>query len=503
MNRLLAFIAALLALATAAPAAAEWRRAESPNFVLYGEQSEAQLRERILLLEDFDRLLRSFTSVTAEPAPNKLHVFVVRGAGDLRVIRPFDSSVGGFYTAGPYGIAAVVDEGAGSDNELLFHEYAHHFMMQYAAGAYPQWYVEGFAEYFSSAHLSERTITIGRVPEHRGHWLVMETWLPIERVLFGTLAGLTPEQGAQFYAQSWLVAHYFFSTPERQAALRRYLVADQEAGSAEAFEAATGMSPRALVQQLRRYIGRGRINYTSYPRGSTEAPPPVTVTALPRSANDLMLYQAALRIGLYEGRGESTLQRIREIAARHGQDALARRVLAHAEALYGDAAAADRLLDQLLVEFPDDAELMYLKGMRHLRAAEKAEAPESDLRAARRWFTRAHNANGNHFQTLYRFAQSMQTDPNYVSENMANVLLLAHQLAPQVPDIRIAAAEMLMNRDQFEPAAILLRPLAADPHNSALAQRAKTLLDRARARQRPLAETGDAAESDEAAEAQD
>ena len=489
MNRLLAFIAALLALATAAPAAAEWRRAESPNFVLYGEQSEARLRERILLLEDFDRLLRSFTSVTAEPAPNKLHVFVVSGAGDLRVIRPFDSSVGGFYTAGPYGIAAVVDEGAGADNELLFHEYAHHFMMQYAAGAYPQWYVEGFAEYFASAHLSERTITIGRVPEHRGHWLVMETWLPIERVLFGTLAGLTPEQGAQFYAQSWLMAHYFFSTPERQAALRRYLIAGEEAGSAEAFEAATGMSPRTLVQELRRYIGRGRINYTSYPRGSAEAQPPVNVTAMPRSANDLMLYHAALRIGLHEGGADSALERIREIAARHGQDAFARRVLAHAEALHGDAAAADRLLDQLLAEFPDDAELMYLKGMRHLRAAEKADDAEADLRAARRWFTRAHNANGNHFQTLYRFAQSMETDPEYVSENMSNVLLLAHQLAPQVPDIRIAAAQMLMNRDQFGSAVILLQPLAADPHNGALAQQAKALLDQARAAQRPSAET--------------
>ena len=42
----------------AAPARAEWRRAESPNFIVYSEVSEARLRERVTLLENFDRLLR-------------------------------------------------------------------------------------------------------------------------------------------------------------------------------------------------------------------------------------------------------------------------------------------------------------------------------------------------------------------------------------------------------------------------------------------------------------
>ena len=78
----------------APPAHAEWRRAESPNFVLYGNLSESQLRERILLLEDFDRLLRRLAS-SNRPSP-KLHVYVVNGIGDLRMIRPVNEGTAGY-----------------------------------------------------------------------------------------------------------------------------------------------------------------------------------------------------------------------------------------------------------------------------------------------------------------------------------------------------------------------------------------------------------------------
>src|ERR1044072_2452457 len=87
--RMFGFLAGLVFafLLGAAPARAEWRRAESPNFVLYGNIPEARLRERILLLEDFDRLMRVATSVAAPPAVNKLNVYILDGPADLRLIR--------------------------------------------------------------------------------------------------------------------------------------------------------------------------------------------------------------------------------------------------------------------------------------------------------------------------------------------------------------------------------------------------------------------------------
>jgi hypothetical protein len=482
----------LAAFALATPATAAWRRAESPNFVVYSNGSEQDLRERILLLEDFDHLLRLLTSVNEPPAPNRLRITFVNNHRELTMLSPVGTGIVGFYTADADGVGAFIDRSVQSgereqagNNETLFHEYAHHFMMQYRPNAYPAWYVEGFAEYFSTVRIRAGTIDIGNFSQGRAYSISEGNWLPMEQILSVRPQNLAPQAMDMFYAQSWLTVHYFYSTPERQAALGRFLVAARTVTPAAALESATGFTPQRFTQELRSYIGAGQIRYRRMRRASAETPPPVTVTPLPASADDLMIYDAALHIGIADSNRAPYLERIRAIAARTPDDPYAMRVQAQAEALYGDGAVADRLLDRLLATTPHDAELMYLKGMRHLRAAEQADAPEGEALAARQWFTRAHREDENHFQTLYRFAESLRGDPSYVSENTSNVLLLAHQLAPQVAEISLNAAAMLMNRGQFADAVALLRPLAADPHNAGLARAARQMLEQAEAARRP------------------
>lgn len=468
------------ALLWAAPLRAEWRRAESPNFIVYGNLSEGELRRRILQLEDFNHLLRLMIAVTEPPTPNKLNVYIVANGNDLRTVEPVPQGIAGFYTATPDGIAAVVDNSEeSSGNEVLFHEYSHHFMMQYRPNAYPAWYVEGFAEYFMTARFTPRQIDIGNYSPGRAYLITQGQWLPMDQILYGNPQSMRGDAIGQFYAQAWLTTHYFFSTPERQAALGRYLVALRGDNPQGALQAATGMDLNRLTEELHRYISHGSISFRRMNRQPGETPPPVTVTSLPRGADDLMLYAAALSIGVSDERGREFLPRIRAAAARHPGDPFAERVLAQAELRYGDPATADRLLDGLLVATPHDAELLYLKGMRYLVAAEREEAGEADARTARTWFGRAHQADENHYQTLFRYAQSLRGDRSYDSENNLNILLLAHQLAPQVSTITMNAAAMLIGRHDDALAISLLRPLAADPHNASLAQRARQMIAQA------------------------
>lgn len=210
------------------------------------------------------------------------------------------------------------------------------------------------------------------------------------------------------------------------------------------------------------------------------AAPAVTVTPLSAGADAAVADAAALRIGVSDSAAPALLSRLRATAARFPNDPFVSRTLAHAEAVHGDGAAADRLLDPLLAANPNDAELMYLRGRRFLSAAQQEGAPPDAMRTARQWFTRAHRADANHFQTLYRYIDSLKDEPGYVSENSANVLLLAHQLAPQVHEITMTAAWMLLRRNNRAEAAALLEPLAADPHNQGLARAAADLLAQAR-----------------------
>lgn len=479
---------ALVALAAlwllgASPARAEWRRAESPNFIVYGAVSEAALQEKILQLEDFDQLLRSVTSVDAEPAPSKLQVYLVSGKRELRTVRPgIGDDVAGFYMATPEGIAAFVNSRTPlARNEVLYHEYVHHFMLQYAPGVYPRWYSEGFAEYFMTAKFQPQKIEFGNYSPARVQSLFSGRWLSMEKVLFGDGQDLKRDDLARFYSQSWLTVHYFLSDSERKQALRRYLGAIARGEDRRtAFESQTGLDAERLEARLKAYVN-GRISYLRVTRSSVGSRPPISVTTLPRSANDLMLYQAALRVGLEDDYRDSHVAAIREATARHGEDPFARRVLAHAEARYGDPAAADQILDVLLAADPDDVELLYLKGLRHFTAAENGPDWDAQTRAARPWFARAHRVDPNHFQSLYRYARSFVRDESYTSENNANVLLLAHQLAPQVARLRAAAGWVLVKRGEYERAEAVLMPLAVDSHDPAMAEWATRYIEQARA----------------------
>ncbi len=488
---LVALAAQALMLAT--PAAAEWRRAESPNFIVYSEAEEGELRRQVAQLEDFDQLLRALTGTVRAPAPaNKLNVYMLQGTPQLRIVWPgMSRSVGGFYSARPTGTAAFADatvsvgSNPGDPNgaqQVLFHEYAHHFMLQYFPTAYPVWYIEGFAEFMMYTRINGPVIEYGGIGTGRAMWLTQTEWLDFDRMMFQADRLRMGEDVLKLYAQSWLTVHYLFRDPERRAALGRYLTAyGRGETSPAAFQEAFGMRPGQLQAAVQRYAGSGQIPVTRITRTSASRPPAIAVTRL-GAVDDLVLLQAGLRIGVRENQRAAYLARIRREASRYPNDPFAQRVLAHAEAAYGDGAAAERLLTPLLAQTPNDAELLYLRGLRHLAAARAGDAAEA--RRAASWFARAHRADRNHYPTLYAYAQARRGTPDYLSENNANILLTAHQLAPQVAPIRLEAAALLMNREQFAEAEALLLPLTADPHSRRIATSARELLAKARSRER-------------------
>ncbi|HTU11078.1 MAG TPA: hypothetical protein VMG08_09290 [Allosphingosinicella sp.] len=499
MARILAFLIALV-LAGATPAQAEWRRAESANFVVYGNMSEATLRSRVLLLEDFDRLLRALTSADEPDNLNKFHIYITDGPESLRSVRSFRQGVAGFYTATPDGIAAFVDGREDREgNHVLFHEYVHHFMTANTSNSFPTWYSEGFAEYFATVRFGARRIDIGNFDRGRAYTLEEMQWLPMDRILAGGMGGLTSAQVSQFYAQSWLLTHYFLSNGERQQALRRLLAAQRRLSDpAQALMVAMSMTPQQLNDELRRYIRGGSIAYRQMERASNATPPRVTITTLPASAADMILVEGALRIGIPDENRQPTLLRVRAAAARYPGDPLAARVLAHLELLYGDPAAADRLLDPLIQAQPRNAELLYLKGLRWLTAANSDNPPEGAEAQARQWLERARAADDTHFQTLYRLAESRRGDDDYVSESTGELLTRAHRLAPQVPNVTFNAASMLISLRRYDEAIAILRPLALSPHEEGLSQAALQLMGQAAARRDGVRGGGRRGESEDA-----
>lgn len=458
-----------------APAHADWLKAESERFIVYSDGGEGRLREFVQELESYDRLLRLRMGLDVHEAPpRKLPIYLVASRSGLVKVRPdLPENIAGFYMATDEDIFGIALRDQTVDT--LKHEYAHHFMMQNFSYPYPGWFVEGFAEYYATVEVEKSRILVGKYNQNRAYWLQNATWMPMAELLSNR-----PLQSSRnretYYPLAWLLTHWFLGNTERQATLDVYL-RDVGAGGdpVEAMERATGLNPTELRQTLRRYMN-GRIPYqaitVSYPTV------PVTVTALPRSANDLLLLNQRLKMGVPDDRRAATAEEVRRAAARYPDDPLALLALGHAELHFGDPAAAEAPLQRLLALEPDNVEgLQYLARAR-LKAAgevdglEEADRLETEARALLHRAYRSDNAN---YATLLLVAEERSGGEGYPNDNDVTVLEQAFALAPQLGSARINLAHVLMIRGRNAEAVPLLEPLVNDPHRPSPGARAMLL----------------------------
>jgi hypothetical protein len=481
--RLLHVLIALAALAIAPEASAQsrWLRAESAHFIAYSRSGEAALRQDVEELERFDATLRQLTQNNAGPSENKLEIYLLRNHDDLEQVWPSVSrDVLGFYHAAPEQIAAFsTARNQGLDpRTVLFHEYAHHFMLQYFADAYPGWFTEGFAEYVSTADLNNRRSRLGGYEIGRTQPLYSLSWANLADILDPSREGARRVPSHMFYSQSWLMVHYILSSQERKRALSRYFNAVQ--GGADriaAFEDAFGMSADAWQRQLRGYLTSG-ITLQDFPPAQADLS--MQITSLPESANDLLLPMARARRPVPDDERVELAERLIAAASRYPDDAYAQYARARAELVRNQPAAARPILEAVIAANANDSEANYLMGMTYIREAEadglEDEARLQILRRGRTYFARAFRIDPNHVPTLYYY---VRTFPVPMEDSTLEVLLRAQELAPQVHEISFATATALMLAHAHAQAVPMLQAIAYDGHGGSLRRHALITLEAA------------------------
>ncbi|MBO9544920.1 hypothetical protein [Caulobacter sp.] len=476
-----------------AQAASDWLHTSTPSFSLYGWTSEKTLVQMAKDLESFAGLLRSLHSVDASAGERPLPIYIVPRQTDLKRVQPGITNVAGFYNASVGDIFAIISLEGDTERgrQVLFHEYTHHFMKQHAPAAYASWLVEGYAEYFSTALFKPDVVELGRTSP-RIAWLRGTVWTPFDQILGRRALTGDRRDIAAFYAQSWLLTHYMMSDPTRLARLTQYATAVAAGGDPVALmPEAAGVPMRDLERVLKQYMlalpGR------RLPRPSSSAQQ-LAVTRLPASADDLLLENQRLKMGVPSAERPALLAMIRERAARYPGDRLAEMTLARVENDYGDRAKAQGLLKHRIVVDPRDVEALQTLGWSCMLQARSDPANAAALlREAREWFGKGFAVDPDNALLLYDYGISRRGDANYPNDNTVNVLLKAQALAPQVAQFRIMAADALVRRDRFDEAAAMVEPVFNDPHAGPQAAEARRRFQEAIARRKPAAtsEEGD------------
>lgn len=507
LKRWVGVLAAALGLLALTPVAAQakWLKAETPHFVLYSDGSEGNLRELAGDLEEFDALLRASHGLDPAGAPaRKLDIYLVGGPHDLsRAMPGATKTMAGVYRANLgdiYAVAVRGGPGSTSGRRFLFHEYVHHFMLQNFHAAYPAWLVEGYAEYFGATLIEPDRIDVGVIPLGRARVLVSDTWLPL-----ADIAGMAPPTGTQgdqrrnrglFYAEAWLLTHYMLSDPRRKARLDAYLLAiGRGEDPVAALEKALGMPFATAQTTLDAYLRAAPgIRYPRPPRPPAE----ITLSALPPSADALLLESQRLKSGVAAADRPAFLKLIRERAARFPDDRLAQLTLARAEITFGDRASGEAILTRRIAADDHDVDALWLMALSRLFAGQAEPVRRAENYAqARPWLGKAYALDPNRYQILFDYAQARSVDADYPTDNTLAVLLKAHGLAPQVAPVTLGAARGLMKRRRFDEAIAMLTPLANNPHGGTGAIVAARLIAQARAGQ--AVDAGDPGDAEDAA----
>lgn len=522
-------IAGLGAFLTPRSAHADWLKAETEHFVIYGNTSENSLRRYAGKIERFDTLLRTYYPISTEYQTPKLEIFMADGRRDMIQISPgINESVAGYYSPNSGRIYTVINTRSPMGDIVAYHEYAHHFMFQMSSSAYPSWFVEGFAEYYSTADVADKTIQFGRHNPGRMNSLTggANTWAKMDDVLKWKVTSSGRYPAHLYYAQAWAMTHYFMSTPDRTRMLGAYLSA--VAGgqdSVVAMQAATGRTSNQLQSDIWRYIS-GRINILTPQIELAE--PTVTVSRLSNADADTIWLDVRLDNtpviqkpddeGDDEGGSTQTpAQKAREKSEEAANRAeLIASAMAMAQVHKGDrtgpllAARAYRLTQQpdlalealapLLTDQLTDADVLRVAAMALLDQAQ-AESSQDNATALRRrasgYLARAMDANPLDFRIYLGLNDTRRGQAQYPTPNDLATLETAYALAPQSFDTRLRLGEAYIARQMAPQAINVLMPVSNSPHRSGFTRRAQAMINQARISAGQAAATFDEPPKDE------
>lgn len=484
MRGLLVFVLFLL---WPVPALAEWHEATSRHFVIFSEGRPESLREFAIKVERFDALLRERLGVPdAEENPPRLTIFMLRDQRQVARIAKQGRYVAGIYmprTSGSYALVhrdpanSKFDLGA---DEVLFHEYAHHFMLRYFPVAYPAWYVEGFAEFMATTDFTpDGRAKIGMPPYYRAYGLAFVSPIAVRRMLTAQPDDFDEVGQDAFYGHSWVLTHYLNFEPARTGQLPSYLKA-LNAGEAnlQAAGKAFGDLDR-LDKDLRAYRSKSKLGYREAVRPTEVKYMPV-IRKLDNIEGDLVKWRiAAMDWPEAEEAAKLAAQLKSEVEAQ--PSALGWRLLAEAQYLADQLDAADKSADLALALAPGLARAKTVKAHVAMRRYEKAPAPTDAMKQRMRsLIVAANRADPDDPLPLLAYFRMFELIGERPTKVARDGLARAYQIVPESEDVRIRYAMSLANEQQFDAAIRLMETIAFAPHGGESAQQATQMIERLR-----------------------
>lgn len=476
----------LCASIAAGPAYAAWREASSEHFVVYANENESTLRSFAEKLERYHAAMAYLMSPKqkAISASNRVTVYVVDSQSTVQKLHNGKrSNVAGFYVpraGGSVAIVSDIDWQSGANvslsEQILLHEYAHHFMHSNFGTTFPRWFTEGFAEFYSTASFQkDGAVGLGLPNVMRGYDLATAVDVDIEDLLDSrAYVKNKTKYYDTFYAHSWLLFHYLmFDQDRRKGQLSKYIRA-LLSGVPEAEAARTVFGDLKLLNhEMNIYINKTRMRYFKI------TPDKINFKAV--SVRELSAGHAAImpiiirsRRGVDAVQAAEVVAEARQIAARFPDDPRVLAALAEAEHDTDQNDAAIAAADKALAQDPKNMDALIQRALSYYS---KAQAGTVTWDQARAQLIRANKLENDNPIPLIYYYRTYLEERRKPPEVAVDGLEWASQLAPQDTGLKLTVAQQMIVDKRFDVARALLTPLTTNPHDDDLAGKARHMLD--------------------------
>lgn len=487
MRKYMTSAAALAALLMTTPAAAEWREAKTRHFVVYSELPADELKEYITHLEQFDGVMRELQGL-ADPNPtpsSRPVIYMVKSVEDVqRLMYDKQGIVAGFYRPQAEGTLAVVPQNGTKGGEwalkadnIFFHEYTHHLMLQKLDTVYPKWMVEGWAEFFATVQFEkDGNVRFGRSADHRMYELVYGTKLTYDRLLANEPIKSSDPTSTSIYGRSWIMSHYFFFNPDRLKQLMKYLAlinsgTDGRAAAEQAFG-----NLQKLNGEIESYYRKPALPFSRFP-ASKYTPKSIEMRQLRPGEAAVIEARMQSKVGVDRERGARVLEEVQRVAAQYPQEPLVLSSLAEAELDMQHYGASIAAADRALAIDPRSTEALIFKG-RALAEDPANKGKTEPYAKARSMFVAANKIDTEDPEALKYYWDSYRRQGIKPSPSAIAGLHYASRLVPQDMGLRMLSALQFLRDGQPKEARERLATIAFNPHSGETADKAQEIVDK-------------------------
>lgn len=451
----------------------DWIEVRSPNFQVHSVQNEKLTLRLARHLEDLRAGLGAFLNTNLDDSPIPLEIYLLSNDGQFKQlgIDPTFSSV--FIPGLRRNVIVMRDtNGYVPETEIIAWEYASYILSTTGGANYPQWFVDGFAAFFSTARKRSGEFEFGNPQEHLVRHLAHWHWVPLRKILIrANYEERKVRHSGLMVGEAWALVHFLFYGRDGrsiQEDLAEYVEqANSGTDQLAAFESAFGITANELDKQVKGYLkSSSQTKNLAIRRVAAEFTPDLSpeVHSVSRHEISLALGRIALSMRKLDSAQDWFLIALDDERTRPQAEA----GLGNVYRLSGHLNAASDHVQKAIAHAPEDPYCALDAGQYwHYRAQLAGDLNEraTFLNRAREHYVRAWKQDESKPEPYVLYGQTFLTEGEGYRKAI-EVLKVAESIVPSNLTVRAMLAQAYLGANQMDKAVDYARSVSVWGHDS-------------------------------------